>query len=101
MLEKYPGLSIGQRIRRERIALCMSQEELADIIEVSTSSINRWENDKTIPHLHYQKQLCSAFGKQVEEIFGSQTDQTEEKYQTQNFSQLQSVLHSHYMEFNF
>jgi len=69
MLEKDVSLSIGQRIRRERIYLCLSQAELAEMVKTSTSSIQRWENDKTLPHLYHRKQLCTAFGKRVEEIF--------------------------------
>ena len=69
MQERNKGLSTGQRIRRERVYLCLSQAKLAELLQTSISSINRWENDKTIPHLFYQKQLCSAFGKRVEEIF--------------------------------
>ena len=69
MQEKGRDLSIGQRIRRERIYLCLSQAKLAEMIMTSISSINRWENDKALPHLYYRMLLCRALGKDVEEIF--------------------------------
>ncbi len=72
MLERHSKLSVGQQIRRERVYLCLSQAKLAEIIKVSISSINRWENDKTTPHLYYRKQLCVAFSMQIEEIFSYQ-----------------------------
>jgi len=71
MLKKDRNLSIGQRIRYERVYLCLSQAKLAELLQTSISSINRWENDKTVPRLYYRKQLCSAFGKRVEELFSS------------------------------
>lgn len=63
--------SIGQRLRRERERLNWTQERLAEEIQTSPASINRWENDKTLPQLHYREQLCRVFKKSVEELFGS------------------------------
>ncbi len=80
MQEKRGNLSIGQRIRRERIYLCLSQAKLAEMIRTSISSINRWENDKVLPHLYYRTLLCRALGKNVEEIFSYPTGETWEEH---------------------
>jgi tetratricopeptide (TPR) repeat protein/transcriptional regulator with XRE-family HTH domain len=61
-------LSVGQRLLRERLRLNWSQEKLADRLGVSVNSINRWENDKALPHPHYREQLCLIFDKSPEEL---------------------------------
>lgn len=61
-------MSVGQRLRRERTRLNWSQEKLADKLGVSVISINRWENDKVLPHPLYREQLCQLFGKSPEEL---------------------------------
>ncbi|MBA2682781.1 MAG: helix-turn-helix domain-containing protein [Ktedonobacteraceae bacterium] len=87
-------LSIGQRIRRERMYLSWSQQLLAETVGTSTTSINRWENDKTLPHPYYRKQLCVIFGKPIEEIFspadtGEQTEQRQ--HQVWNVPYLRNI----------
>ena len=64
------GFTVGQRLRRERERLSWTQERLAQEIGTSPVSINRWENDKRLPQLHYRELLCSVFGKSVEDLFG-------------------------------
>lgn len=66
-------LSVGQRLRRERVSLNWSQERLAEELGVSTHSINRWEKDKVLPHPHYREQLCRIFNKSSQDLgFASQ-----------------------------
>src|SRR5579872_3660375 len=61
-------MSIGQRLRRERTRLNWSQEKLAEKLRVSVASINRWENDKALPHPIYREQLCQLFQKSPVEL---------------------------------
>lgn len=61
-------MSVGQRLRRERLRLNWSQEKLAEKLGVSVPSINRWENDKVLPQPAYREQLCQLFGKSPEEL---------------------------------
>jgi tetratricopeptide (TPR) repeat protein/transcriptional regulator with XRE-family HTH domain len=63
--------SIGRRLRRERERLNWTQERLAEEIKSTSASINRWENDKTLPQPHYREQLCRVFQKSAEELFGT------------------------------
>ena len=69
------GMSIGQRLRHERMLLNWSQEKLAEKLAVSVLSINRWENDKVLPQPYYREQLCKLFNKSPAELgFISQKD---------------------------
>jgi tetratricopeptide (TPR) repeat protein/transcriptional regulator with XRE-family HTH domain len=63
--------SVGRRLRRERERLNWTQERLAEEIKSTSASINRWENDKTLPQPHYREQLCRVFQKSAEELFGT------------------------------
>jgi len=71
IMSTFDEFSIGQRLRRERERLNWTQERLAEEIQTSSASINRWENDKTQPQLHYRERLCRVFKKSAEELFGS------------------------------
>lgn len=63
-------MSIGQRLRGERERLNWSQERLAEAIGVTARSINRWEQDKVIPHPHYRERLCNIFNVPSDTLFG-------------------------------
>ncbi|HJT57476.1 MAG TPA: helix-turn-helix transcriptional regulator, partial [Ktedonobacteraceae bacterium] len=55
-MSRQEQTSVGQRLRRERERLNWSQERLAEAIQTTAGSINRWENDKTLPQPHYREQ---------------------------------------------
>lgn len=44
-------------IKRIREKLILSQEELADLLNVSFSSINRWENKKNEPTIKSKRKI--------------------------------------------
>ncbi len=50
---------LPERIRKVRIQLGLSQEELARELGVSFATVNRWENGKTIPSKLARKQFES------------------------------------------
>ena len=52
---------VGRRLRRERLRLNWSQEELAQAIETTAVSISRWERGITLPQPYYREQLCKVF----------------------------------------
>ena len=65
------NLSLGQRLRRERERLKWSQERLAEAVGTTARSINRWEQDKVMPHPHYRELLCNVFNVPADTLFGS------------------------------
>lgn len=60
---------IGQRLRRERERLNWSQERLAEVVGTTARTINRWEQDKVLPHPHYREKLCALFHLSTEVLF--------------------------------
>ena len=65
------NLSLGQRLRRERERLNWSQERLAEAVGTTARSINRWEQDKVIPHPHFRALLCRVLNVSADALFGS------------------------------
>jgi len=61
-------MSVGQRLRHERMLLNWSQERLAEKLGVTSLSINRWEHDKVLPQPYYREQLCQLFNKSPAEL---------------------------------
>lgn len=74
--EKYH--EIGQRLRRARLRLNLSQEELAREIDTTSVSISRWERGIVLPQPLYRTRLCQIFALNAALLFeeqGSQLDQ--------------------------
>lgn len=44
-------MTFGQRIRKLRIAARLSQEELAELVDVSRQAVSRWENGSSYPRI--------------------------------------------------
>lgn len=63
-------LSIGQRLRRERLAINWSQERLADALETSVMTVRRWEHDVALPQPRFREALCRLFQQSNEILFG-------------------------------
>ncbi len=57
-------MKIGEKIAELRIAAGMSQEELAEHIDVSRQSVSKWEMDQALPQIDKVLQLCELFGSQ-------------------------------------
>ena len=47
----------SKQVKAVRIALNLSQEELAHALGVSFATVNRWENEKTTPSKLAQRQF--------------------------------------------
>lgn len=59
-------MNIGQRIAECRKNKNISQEELAEMLEVSRQTISKWENDAAIPDTYNMIQLSRIFRVSVE-----------------------------------
>ena len=54
-------MELGNRIKKFREKINMSQEELADKVYASRQTISNWENDKTYPDINSLKLLSNIF----------------------------------------
>ena len=54
-------MKIGEKIANLRIQAKMSQEQLAEILDVSRQSVSKWEMDQALPQIDKVLQLCEIF----------------------------------------
>ena len=69
------------------IAICrkkqnLTQEQLAEKLGVSSKSISRWENGKTLPDYSLIKDLCKTLNISINELFSG------EKIESKNFKEI-------------
>lgn len=69
---------IGSRIREEREKRGLSQAELAEQVDVDTANVSRWERGETFPRPRSRKELCTIFGKSLDELFGEEVSMANE-----------------------
>ena len=67
-------LTMGQRIATRRKLLNLSQEALADKLEVSRQAVSKWESDAAIPEVDKLIALGSIFSVSVGWILGTEAD---------------------------
>lgn len=61
---------IGDKIKAIRIAKGLDQKQLADMVDISKSSISEWENCKRAPRMGTLRKIAAALGVDVWEIIG-------------------------------
>ena len=60
--------TIGQNIARLRKQKGITQEQLAEICNVSAQAVSKWENDNSCPDVTLLKLLARTFGVSVDEL---------------------------------
>lgn len=55
-------MTLGEKLQRLRTAAGLSQEDLAERLQVSRQAISKWELDKTVPDVKYIVELSELFG---------------------------------------
>ena len=63
---------IGKFIAKLRKRKNMTQEELAEKLNVSSKSISRWENGKTMPDVSLFESLCKELGITINELLNGE-----------------------------
>ncbi len=59
---------IAQRISEARREKGISQEELAELVEVTRQTVSRWETGEGAPNAEYVKKLCEVFSMSADEL---------------------------------
>lgn len=65
---------IGNFIAKCRKNKKMTQQELADKLEITDRAISHWENGRSIPDASLYKSLCKELGISVEELINGEKD---------------------------
>ena len=59
---------LGEKIWRLREERGLSQEVLAEKLDVSRQTVSNWENDRATPDAYKLKQLCEVLGVSADEL---------------------------------
>ena len=60
---------IGNKIYELRKRMKMSQEGLADKLNVSRQTVSNWETDQTVPDLYQAKAIADNFNIKIDDLF--------------------------------
>ena len=63
-------LNIGMNIKRLRLAKGLTQEQLAELLTISTAAVSKWEAKNTYPDITMLFPLAEIFGVTVDELLG-------------------------------
>jgi len=75
------AIKLGEGMREAREATGISQQELADICQLSRSSILRFENGQMIPIEPVKVMIAAVLNRPVAEVFPTPTEQEQHLYQ--------------------
>ena len=65
---------IGGKIRQLRLARSMTQEQLAQRLNLSAQAVSKWENGVTLPDIQLLPELSAIFGVTIDEMFSMSDD---------------------------
>lgn len=68
-------LKIGQFIRDRRIELCMTQQQLADKLDITDKAVSKWERAVSYPDITILRELAAALDVSVTELLAGERDQ--------------------------
>ena len=72
-------MTIGERLLKLRKEKNISQEELANVLDVSRQTISKWETDQTTPDFDKIIPICNYFNITSDELLSGKKDIVEEK----------------------
>lgn len=55
-------MTLGEKLQTLRRSCGLSQEQLAEILEVSRQAVSKWENGESAPDLDRLRAICTYFG---------------------------------------
>ena len=77
-------MTIGERIAKCRKDKKLSQEYIAEILDVSRQAVSKWENDQSEPDTGNLIQLARLFGVSVEYLANGEEEKTKIVYVEKN-----------------
>ncbi len=80
-------LNIGQNIKKLRLNKGMTQEQLAELLCISTAAISKWEAKNTYPDITMLLPLANIFGVTVDELMGHDAEKEQ--------IEIESILQKH------
>ena len=61
-------MDIGQKLKNARVSAGMTQEKVAEKINVSRQTISNWENNKSYPDIHSVLSLSDLYAISLDKL---------------------------------
>ena len=87
-------MSIGSTIKRLRLEKGMTQEQLAELLGLSTNAISQWECDKTAPDISNLPVLANIFEVSADILLGIDLAKNKKQAEIEEFKEKYAKLHS-------
>lgn len=87
-------MSIGTTIKRLRREKGMTQEQLAELLGLSTNAISQWECDKTVPDISNLPVLANIFEVSADILLGIDLAKNKKQAEIEEFKEKYAKLHS-------
>lgn len=71
-------MKIGENIRNARRRQDLTQEQLAEYLNLSVSAVSQWENGKTMPDIALLPALTQMLGVSADELLGIDAEHTKQ-----------------------
>lgn len=81
-------MSIGERLINLRKSKNLSQEQVADQINVTRQTISKWETDQSVPDLDKVIPLCELYGISADELLSGNIKEEMETSDSYNYSNM-------------
>ena len=72
-------ITLGENIRKKRTEQGITQEQLAEALEVSPQAVSRWENEASFPDITLLPVIAGYFDVTVDELLGVDIERKEEE----------------------
>ena len=69
-------MAFGERLQASRKRCGLTQEELAEQLQVSRQAVSKWESGKGYPELEKLLYICERFGVTMDELFADELPRT-------------------------
>ena len=70
-------MTLGNRIAYYRKRMGVTQDALAQQLEVTNQAVSKWESDQCCPDIQLLPRLADIFGITIDELFGYSKDRQE------------------------
>lgn len=70
-------MTTGQKIKKIRKQLKLTQEEFAKLLSVSSSLVSAYERDERLLSIDLAKQICKAFNTSLDWLYGTEKSEHE------------------------
>ncbi len=100
-------MTLGEKLKEIRKKFGLSQEQLAELMNVSRQAITKWENDTGIPETSNLQILAQTFGITIDYLLSNENELpllvmrkqlNRDKYSTNKIKSYTEVLKQHYPE---